>query len=419
MIEKNKCVFVKQCKKYCVLHHAEYHATYACGRDALKIFDAMDAPMELASLHRRLRERRMRISLEELEEFINFWAELGVVDAEGVAVNPKEIAAHNQYEDFIDYCYENDQPTVLHVELTNACNLNCIHCFHDEAHEWAKYEDLERVFQSLKNSTFVRVTLTGGEVGLHPQWKEIMASAKENGLSVALLSNLTCFQREDLDYIAAMKPLLVRTSLYGASAQTHDSITGIQNSFDKTVNNMLYLRDRGVAVEAFCTVMKQNTHEILALDTYSKELGLSLKFGYQIFPSRRNTKRVEDLMVDSSVYDDLLKAGILKPEQETSCKAGGYRIAIDPAGNIYSCDMLRIPIGNVKTVSVMDALRGNTMRRIRKAIRKYNPKSCKSCPRAAKCFRCPGHVWNYDPYVNEASPVHCLYAKVSSCEKRG
>ena len=417
MIEKSKNAFEKWSDEYFVLHQIDHHAIYMFDKDVKVLWNAIEPGMDLSELHNHINQLGYDMSFEEIQEFVVFFAQLGVITMDGIEENLEVIANNNQYESYIDYCCERSMPTILHVELTNACNLNCIHCFHDQNPEWLAYEDIVQLLQSLQNTSFVRLTLTGGEVGLYPKWKEIIEVAKNNGFSVAILSNLTQFNDQDLNYIVSQKPLFVRTSLYGASAEQHDSITEIKQSFDITLRNIQYLKDCGVKASVACSVMKQNANEIAVLKQMMDALDIPIEFWYQILPSRNDSKNVEELMVDSTTYQRLKECGILKPSSESSCNPGTYRIAIDPRGFIYACDALRVPIGNIKNESVFEALSGLEMKKIRKAIEEYSPDQCKTCVNAANCFRCPGLVWSYKPYANECSTVHCLYTKVTSCKK--
>ena len=417
MIEKSKSAFEKWSDEYFVLHQIDHHAVYMFDKDVKVLWDAIEPRMELNELHSHINQLGYDMSFEEIQEFVVFFAQLGVITMEGIEENIEIIADNNQYETYIDYCCERAMPTILHVELTNACNLKCVHCFHDQKAEWLDYREIARMIQDVKNTSFIRLTITGGEVGLYPKWKEIIEVARQNGLSVAILSNLTCFEKQDLDFIISQKPLFVRTSIYGASAGLHDAITGVKQSFDITLRNIQYIKDNGVKASVSCSVMKQNANEIVALKQLMNELDVSIEFGWQILPSRNDSKNIEEIMIDSPTYEHLKAFGILRPSTESSCNPGTYRIAIDPRGFIYACDALRVPIGNIKNESIFEALSGLEMIKIRKAIEEYSPDQCKACVNSAKCFRCPGLVWSYNPYANECSSVHCLYTKVTSCRE--
>ena len=412
MMQKSKSVFKKQCDDYFVLHHVEHHAVYMFHKDVETLWNYIENGMEVVDLHTLLVDRGYDMSYDEIKDFVSFFAQLGVIKLEGVTEDEGVILENNQYDSYIDYCCSKSVPTILHIELTNACNLKCIHCFHDQSSVWLNFENLVKLLRETKNSSFVRVTFTGGEIGLYPKWREAIEVAQECGLSVAILSNLTCFNAQDLDYIAGVKPMFVRTSLYGSRASIHDGITGIEGSFDKTLQNIRYLKEKGVKSLIACSVMKDNVNDVVLLNQKAKEWGMQIEFGYQILPSRNGTKNVSGLMITHKSYEYLIKEGILRKSSETSCTPGSYRIAIDSVGYIYSCDALRVPIGNIKVDSVFDAICSEEMKKIKNAVAKYSPEKCQSCVSVAECFKCPGLVWSYNPYVNECSPVHCLYTSI-------
>ncbi len=412
LVEKNNRIFKKQCQDYLVLHNLAHNAIFMFHKDVELVWDTIGISIEFNELLIKLSQLGYDISSKELDEFICFLAELGAVRYNRIEENENTIFENNQYENYIDYCCSNNLPSILHIELTNSCNLKCIHCFHDEKCERLSFCDLKKVFREIRDTSFVRVTLTGGEIGLHPQWRDILECAQQNGMSVAILSNLTCFNDEDLDYLAQKKLLFVRTSLYGASQNTHETVTGIKNSFLKTMHGIDYLKSKNVDIRVACSVMKCNYSDVFRLKKMMETRNVPIEFGVKVFPSRRDKKDVSKMMIESAQYRELIENGLITKSEESSCNPGSYRIAIDQNGNIYSCDALRIPIGKINNDSIFEALNSTAMKTILEKVKTYHPKECISCKLQNKCFRCPGIVWSTDLYANKHHYAHCMYTKM-------
>lgn len=212
-----------------------------------------------------------------------------------------------------------------------------------------------------------------------------------------------------------MNVFRVRTSLYGISAKVHDAITMVEGSFDKTYNNILVLQKSGVPVSVACTVMNTNTDEIVMLKQRMNELKIDISFDYKIIPSRKDTKNVEKLMITKDKFNYFFELGIIKKPKKIECRPASYRIGISYTGDIYSCDSLRIPIGNIKKDNLMDALAGEKVKEILRAVAAYNPDDCKKCRYEQYCTRCPGFSWRDSSYANVHHKIQCVYAEIS-CE---
>lgn len=416
-IIRGEKIFQKECEEYFVVLNLKYNALFMFHKDVEIIWNRITSQNTLEKLYEQLTNEGYSIEKNDLVEIIELFARLGIVIVPDITEDFEAIKENDQFEAYIDYCSTIGVPTILHVETTNMCNLKCAHCYHDEKNNSIALSDLEKVFDELEHSTFVRVTLTGGEFGLHSAWKDIMACAEFHGLSVAILSNLTRFNKDDLLYITNHNPLFVRTSIYGFEASTHDKITGCDGSFERTIANLLELKNNGVNVSVSCTVMQENFSEIFALKDMMGAYEIPIEFGCSILPSRKNTKPIETLMIDHSQYIELYHAGILNDPVKIPCNAGAHRIAIDQNGEIYSCDSLRISIGNIKNTTVLKALKSDKMKEIRHKIDSYFPEKCKTCDRESVCTKCPGLVWNYEPFANVHSDMQCFYTTAFSCGK--
>lgn len=413
VITRGNNSFAKKCEDYFAVLNTKHHAVFLFTQDVEHIWNNIDGETDEVTLYNKLIGNGFDIEKTDLMIFLQHLSSLGVIQTDKYTEDIEAINENNQYDEYIDYCCERELPTVLHIEITNHCNLKCIHCFHDEQNNALSFEALDGLFEQLKESPFVRVTLTGGEIALNKEWKSILHSAGKHGFVTAVLSNLTCFSDDDLKFIAECRPLFVRTSIYGSKAQTHDAVTNIPGSFDKTMHNLIKLQEFGVNVKVACSVMRQNASEAVLLDQLMKEHGIPVEFNYQVFPSRTGTKDVEQLMVSSEQCKALKENGLVQVGGESVCRPGSYRIAIDQNGNIYSCDFMRIPIGNIATDTISQALTSPMLQKIKSEISRYEPPKCGDCQYNSSCFKCPGIIWSLQPFENDCLPIQCIYTKIA------
>ncbi len=122
----------------------------------------------------------------------------------------------------------------LIVELTNICNLHCSYCLRDEDalyHTPANFFQLELlrriVREARETAGITELMFTGGEVTLHPRFKEIIEMASEEKLKTSFITNGWHFERVWPTLNAHRDTLThVAFSLDGATRETHDRWRG-------------------------------------------------------------------------------------------------------------------------------------------------------------------------------------------------
>jgi MoaA/NifB/PqqE/SkfB family radical SAM enzyme len=135
-----------------------------------------------------------------------------------------------------------DDPHRLSIELTNICNLHCSYCFRDDEalyHTKAYYfpvDLLRRIMREARDTNGLsQVSFTGGEVTIHPRFKEIIECVKEEGFQASFVTNGWHFDRV-LPTILANRDSVrsVAFSLDGATKEAHDGWRGA-GSFERVI----------------------------------------------------------------------------------------------------------------------------------------------------------------------------------------
>ena len=140
-----------------------------------------------------------------------------------------------------------------YVELTVhfKCNLKCVHCMIEGTMDWLQpesSEDFQRILAANKQSQrWKGLILTGSEVTLRPDLPEMARMARENGFEhvriqthgAGLASEEYC--RELVE--AGIDEYFV--SVTAADAVTHDAITQVAGSFEKTLQGLENLEAYG------------------------------------------------------------------------------------------------------------------------------------------------------------------------------
>lgn len=416
IITKTEGVFKKNGIDYFTLLNVNNNKLFIFDKSTEILWDMLEQ-ISFNNLYDRLIYNGYKIKKAELFNFLNDLSKCGLVNISNNRIEEEFANDYNQLNEYINLCTSSKTPSVLHVELTNSCNLNCIHCYHDEDSNFLKINDICKLFSELKNSSFVRVILTGGELFLHPNWKDIIILAKKNGLLVSILSNITILKMEDLIFLKRMNIHSIRTSLYGSTAKTHDKITNNLGSFYKTLGNIQKMKKLNLPISVSCTIMKSNKKEIMELKELMKVIGVNISFDYKIIPSRRNTKQISKLMIDRDDFSLLYNSGILDIPKRINCNLGSHRISIDSLGKVYLCDMLRIPVGNILEDNLLNILKNNKSNYLKKRAELYNPIICNNCKYSAYCTRCPGFSWSSTSINNDYNKIQCKYIDILNLEE--
>lgn len=125
------------------------------------------------------------------------------------------------------------------VQITERCNLRCVHCFVSSTREGTDIS-LEHmrdlVVPRLVDARVRRVTLTGGEPFVHPDLLEICELFVSQNIPVGICTNATQTTDEQIFELTAMGGVHVNVSFDGFHADTHGKFRGDRSSFATTLD---------------------------------------------------------------------------------------------------------------------------------------------------------------------------------------
>ncbi len=172
------------------------------------------------------------------------------------------------------------------VELTYGCNLRCVHCYNPthEAKNELTTEQVLRTLDELAAQGCLRVGFTGGELFTRRDALEIMRYAKSLGLVINILTNATMITPAIADQILVLGPCQVDVSVYGATAETYESVTRVPGSFARFVRGVDLLTERQVPVLLKLALMTLNVHEHEAMREFARARNLPYQVNTEIHP---------------------------------------------------------------------------------------------------------------------------------------
>lgn len=310
------------------------------------------------------------------------------------------------------------------MEVTYRCNLACRHCYVDDALKGADRSELttdawRRILDALASAGTLHLLITGGEPLLRPDLPQILEAAAERGFFVALLTNGTLVSAEWIARLRDLRPHFVGTSLYGATAATHDMVTRQRGSFGRTIGAVRSLVDAGLTVVMQATMMAGNVSEVAAMRSLAERMGAIFSLGFSLVPTKGCGLGPQALEATAGAALEQLRADPSvtvepHPNGPGLCQAGRGICAIAPDGELYPCLLMPLPVGNLRERSFGDIWwqqPPDGLVRLR-ALTTADWAACEGCADAPFCFRCPGAALGETGSLTGRPPSSCRAAAI-------
>ncbi|MEJ5359475.1 MAG: radical SAM protein [Desulfobacterales bacterium] len=244
------------------------------------------------------------------------------------------------------------------LELTRRCNNRCAHCYNNlpaedaaaRAAELGK-EDWHRLLDEAAATGCLYLLLTGGEPLLHPGFAAIYEHARRRGLLVTVFTNGRGLTAETVDLLAAIPPLAVEVTLYGATRDTWERVTGVPGSYAQSLAGIERLGKRGLPLRLKTTISRVNSHELPGMRRLASSFGAPFRFDALLNARLDGSRGPLSLRLspEEAVALDLadpervraLREAKLRPTPAAcgiyACGAGFHAFAVDPYGRLRLC----------------------------------------------------------------------------------
>jgi len=300
-------------------------------------------------------------------------------------------------------------PTSVRIELTRACNLDCVHCIVSGGSPAARPElatdEILHLLDEISEAGAFHINITGGEPACRGDFLEILAAAFDRNFFVTLQTNGTLLTDEVFELLEANKKNIrqVGISLYGTQAGSHEIITRTPGSFELSLASAIRLKKAGLTVVIVSLMTKLNSNQFESLDALCKEHGFNFQFNTVITPRDNGDRSPCDLRLDESALvklpkpwetfmdDHISDSSQIFPGAPLSswCSMGCTLCYITSSGDVRPCSVITTPAGNIRESSFADIWRNASfLKEIRDL--KVSDFECSSCSRFPRCRPCPG-----------------------------
>jgi radical SAM protein with 4Fe4S-binding SPASM domain len=303
------------------------------------------------------------------------------------------------------------------IELTRRCNNRCRHCYNNlpatdsrALAEELSAQEVTRILNEITAAGCVWLLFTGGEIFLRSDFLDIYDHAKRKGLLLTLFTNGTLISPQAADHLARHRPFSIEITLYGATRQTYERVTGTPGSFSRCLRGIRLLRDRGLPLKLKATISTLNRHEIPEMKRLAADqLGLPFRFDAMLNP--RCDCSLKPLEVRLSP-EDVVQLDLADPERVQAlrefaerqriyaagnsqrkplypCGGGAHAFAIDPYGRLRVCAISPDEGFDLRAGSFSEGWNGFLAQVSEQAIDRTT--KCLGCSLRPLCGTCPAN----------------------------
>ncbi|MCX8011588.1 MAG: radical SAM protein, partial [Desulfobacterota bacterium] len=211
----------------------------------------------------------------------------------------------NQLRQFIKL---KEVPFSVVFEITNQCDLQCVHCYQEnKKKKELTLNEIKLILDDLANIGTMKLTLTGGEPFLREDFVEIYQYCIQKRFATTLFTNATLISPEHKKILLKNPPWAVECSLYGATANTHELITGVNGVFEGTLSNIKWMVSKGIRVIIKSIILSLNFNDLNALAQLCDKLGITFYPSFRVYPSADPNRSVKKLRIATADFKKLLK----------------------------------------------------------------------------------------------------------------
>lgn len=268
-------------------------------------------------------------------------------------------------------------PSIVALSVTSRCNIKCLHCWGErfDPDVDLPLEDVDRTISEGLAGGILIYVMTGGEPTLRDDLWEIYR--KHSRATFLILTNGTLIDEAFANTVAEIGRFVFNISLDGFK-KTNDARRG-EGVFDKVVNAMRLLRERGMAYGISVTVTAANFYEVVSDDfmRFATEQGAYGVFFNKYIPADREPRLEWELssgqekVLRAEVecfrdqYPMLVRIGEVASPDVQTCDAARRHVHVAPNGDIEPCLFCPVSGGNIRESSLEEVMNGKFFRKIR------------------------------------------------------
>lgn len=312
------------------------------------------------------------------------------------------------------------------IELLDSCNYKCEHCYVKDSYKnIISKEKFFWLIDELKKEGCIWLTLTGGEILLHPNFMEMYIYAFKAGLNITLFTNGYAIDDNLINTFLEYMPENIEITLYGGTSTFYDKYVGVQGAFDKIRINIQKLHDARIPFSLKTILTTKIYSDYENIKSFANVYNENLRIDGHILPKLNNSD-ISDLRLAPEIVlmeeiknsKRLLNAYRKKLEEYKmtdalySCAAGRNSVFFDANMNMCLCLMARHIYCSVgpHTLSIKEAQNNILIEKENKECL-CDEHKCYKCKLRILCRYCPGQFLLENNSEYKPITWYCNYTK--------
>ncbi len=299
----------------------------------------------------------------------------------------------------------------IQLDITNACNLNCSHCYHSHhknkgAINLSQWKEIIDQYDLLLQKLILkpRIVICGGEPLVSPMLLPLIEyiNHKWPKTEISILTNGTTINRKLLEKLIDYN-VEFQVSIDGPDSNRHDEIRGAGN-FLKALSGIKLSQQYGIRVAVLTVLSKKTSFWIYDFFDLAKTIGVCSMNFTRFIPQGNGYKLVENGLDRALTAFELkesftkiyetgkllkVKTGTNQPlfhlvdsSLGSNGNFGFQGIVVDYKGNFKISSRADYIIGNILETGLENLFLKNP---IMKELRKGNIEKCGSCVHYSRC----------------------------------
>lgn len=294
-------------------------------------------------------------------------------------------------------------PHLVHVETTYRCNGDCVFCYNPRRGEGFDKGRMDRIVRSIYNSWVPHVYLIGGEPSLLGvnQLNAYINILSERSSVTIVTNGLICLRGISINLACIGVP-------FHGVGKLHEMHSRVSGGFKKTVKSVEYYVEHGFDVRCIPVLTAWNFDKMYEVIELAKKLGMESVFvdrfedggigssySAELKPTLKQFSVALDQMI--AARDDFkipvgfgtaipycLDERLIAENMTANCGAGITFAAVNPDGDVRTCNQSEIYYGNVLDRPIEQIWKGQKLSQFRDLS--WVTKPCSSCTILSDCL---------------------------------
>jgi len=329
---------------------------------------------------------------------------------------------------------KNGIPIYVVFDITNKCNLKCIHCYSSKHKKELTTNDVFKIIDMLYEKGAGVIDFGGGEPLLRKDIYKILSYSKEVGFYTSITTNGLFLNKECINHLKTLNIDHVCISLDGYTPKTHDYIRNKKGTFEEVIKNIKKCVNAGINTQISTVIMKRNFNELRNIFNLLKKLNVDGWYVYDFIPAGHGIKLKNEVLrpnqrqqLFSKLQEFAISGDIpIKPypysitinsacEKDTffykkygklteffkGCLTARWVCHISSEGDLHPCYLLPHKLGNLKQKSFEDIWFDKTNSDLNDLRdRKLLKGNCRTCSFRDVCGGCRARAfWTTGDYL--------------------